>query len=67
MTFWTKDAPAILIALSVVAVYAIPSAADGYRKFRRGREIAQQVQAEEQARKFLAESWTRAWQRSHQR
>jgi hypothetical protein len=53
MSHWRDWDIALMIFLLAIAMYAIPSAVEGIHNFRRGRELAQRITAEHEARKAL--------------
>jgi hypothetical protein len=57
MSLWTKYAPSILLFAFVISLYAVPAVIDGYRKFKKGRQLARQIEGEKAARAFLREDW----------
>lgn len=60
MVSWHPDIPfALLIIVLCIAMYAIPSLIEGVHKYRRGRDLARQIQQEHVAREFLDEDWKR--------
>jgi hypothetical protein len=49
----------VLLVIGCIAMYAVPALIDGYRKFRKGRELARQIEGEQAAREFLDAEWKR--------
>jgi hypothetical protein len=50
---WNPIPFALVMIVLCVAMYAIPSLIDGYRNYRKGLDLARQIDQEETARKAL--------------
>ena len=54
---WRYIDVVILLAVLILGMYVCPAMIDGYRKLRDARELARQIEGEQEAREALRQSW----------